>query len=117
MGASGQQVAGASLRLRGVMKVFVQTLENAHLNTCQLLTLEFAAQSTVKDVLQQIGQNPLDVKVLSWGEDEMTLEALVTDEQLLKVTDQAAERLSQWNEARDARDRYLRDRRGLVPDP
>ncbi len=117
---SGQQVAGAylaSLRLRGAMKVFVHTLDNAHLNTCQLLTLEFAAHPTVKDVLQQIGQNPLGVKVLSWGEDEMTLEDLVTDEQLLKVTDQAAERLSQWNEARDARDRYLRDRGGLVPDP
>jgi len=95
----------------------VQTLDNAHLNTCQLLALEFASQPTVKDVLQQIGQNPLGVKVLSWGEDEMALEDLVTDEQLLKVTDQAAERLSQWNEARDARDRYLRDRRGVVPDP
>ena len=100
------------------MKVFVQTLDNAHLNTCQLLTLEFAALSpTVKDVLQQLGQNPLGVEVLSWAKDEMTLEDLVTDEELLKVTDQAAERLSQWNEARDARDRYLRDRRGLVPDP
>lgn len=97
------------------MKVYVQTLETAHLNTCQLLPLEFASQPTVKDVLQRIGQNPSGVKVLSWGKDEMALDDLVTDEQLLKVTDQAAERLSQWNEACDVRDCYLR-RRGVVPD-
>ena len=94
----------------------VQTLENAHLNTCQLLTLEFAFQPTVKDILQRIGQTPLG-RVLSWGEDEMALKDLVTDEQLLKVTDQAAERLMQWKEAQDENDRYLRGRRGVVPDP
>lgn len=98
------------------MKVYVQTLETAHLNTCQLLPLEFASQPTVKEILQRIGQSPLGVKVLSWGEHEMALEEdLLTDEQLLKVTDQAAARLSQWMEAREARDCYLRGR-GVVPD-
>lgn len=97
------------------MKVYVQTLGNAHLNTCQLLPLEFASQPTVENVLQRIGQSPLGVKVLSWGKDEMALEDLVADEQLLKITDQAAERLSQWIEARDERDRQLRDRRGGIP--
>lgn len=98
------------------MKVYVQPLNTAHLNACQLLVLEFASQPAVKDVLQRIGQSPLGVKVLSWGEDEMALEDLVTDEQLLKMTDQASERLAQCQEARDERDRYLRDRRGVVPD-
>ncbi|KAL3151096.1 hypothetical protein ABBQ38_012963 [Trebouxia sp. C0009 RCD-2024] len=35
----------------------------------------------------------------------MALEDLVTDEQLLKMTDQASERLAQCQEARDERDR------------
>lgn len=69
------------------MKVDVQTLEIAHLNTCQSLALEFGSQPTVKEVLQQIGQNPVGVKGATWGEEEMVLADLVTDEQLLKVTD------------------------------
>ena len=74
------------------------------LHTCRLATVEFSDQPTVRDVLERIGQNPFGVKGRrSWGEEEMSLDDAVDDQHLPKVTDQAAERMAQANEALEAR--------------
>lgn len=101
-----------------IMKVFVKTLANAHRNACELATLEFAdtPDVTVRDFLARLQQNSVGVSVLLWGEDEMQLDDKVTDQQLLVITDQAAERLMQLINARDEMDRRDRDSRGVVPE-
>lgn len=80
------------------MRIFVQTLEHAHLDACPLRKLHFDGQPTVREVLQRLQQSPQGVQVLVEGEDghrPLALDDIVTDGSVVFITDQAAERMRQ----------------------
>jgi len=69
-----------------MFKFSVKTLAHALCNACPLAVLYFAHQPSVRDVLQRLDQDPLGIKVLYWGKDQMAVDDIVTDGAMLTVT-------------------------------
>lgn len=89
--------------LSEMWKVNVSPLACAHLHSAPLKVLSFDQQPTVRDVLNQIGQDPTGIKVLFWGEKLMELDDEVENDALLHITNEAAERRRADKEAEDVK--------------
>lgn len=83
--------------------VNVSTLAYAHLHSAPLKVLSFAQQPTVRDVLTRVGQDPLGIKVMFWGERLMELDEKVEHDALLTITNQLAERRMADKETEDVK--------------
>lgn len=82
-------------------KIFIQTLEYAHLHSSPLKNLTFTQQPTVRDVLNSVGQPSAGIKVFNWGTDYMTLDQKVEDGAVITITNDLAERRKAAKETAD----------------
>lgn len=73
--------------------VYVKTLAYALCDACPLTVLSFSARPTVQDVLDKLGQDPHNIKVLLWGEDELSLDASLDEQDSLSITTEHAQSL------------------------
>lgn len=78
--------------------VKVKTLEYALCDVCPVTILTFGQQPTVRDVLDKLGENSRDIKVLSSGGHELSHHATVDDQDSLHLTTERAQYLRQAKE-------------------
>ena len=86
-----------------MFKVSVKTLAYALCNSCPITVLYFAHQPSVRDVLQRLDHDPVGIKVLYWGGDQMALDDIVIDGAMLTITTAAAQAERTKQEQREAK--------------
>ena len=75
--------------------IYIKTLAYALCDACPLTVLSFSYRPVVQDVLDKLGQDPHNIKVLLWGEDELSLDASLDDKDSLSITTEHAQLLRQ----------------------
>lgn len=75
--------------------IYIKTLAYALCDVCPLTVLSFSHRPTVQDVLDKLGQDPQNIKVLFWGEDALTLDASLDDQDSISITTEHAQLLRQ----------------------